>query len=71
MDAPTHRFGKDTGEIERMLMEYLQQRKTQFRIPFRIFHLHNKRQPFSCTYIHDAKSLPEITGLLDKVESDS
>jgi hypothetical protein len=39
MDAPTHRFGKDTGEIERMLMEYLQQRKTQFRIPFRIFYL--------------------------------
>jgi len=25
MDAPMYRFGKDTGETERMLMEYLQQ----------------------------------------------
>ena len=27
MDAPIRRFGKDTGETERMLMEYLQQGK--------------------------------------------
>ncbi len=27
MEAPRHRFGKDTGETERMLMEYLQQGK--------------------------------------------
>ena len=27
MDAPTYRFGNDTGETERMLMEYLQQGK--------------------------------------------
>jgi maltoporin len=34
MGAPMYRFGNDTGETERMLMEYLQKRKTQFRIPF-------------------------------------
>jgi hypothetical protein len=36
MDAPAQRFGTDTGQVERILMGYLQRREMQYRVSFRL-----------------------------------